>query len=461
MILQIEYGTDSTTYETQKVSLDLVGSDISVVEFTPGQFANPAQTSAQGTIIVNLHGKPAFTHATAVLGKIQVQVQANIGRNFGPNVWLWYSPTDDRNLYRARVLALDFVPAGSAAYFRPPNRNMEATITIDHGVWQGALTQVPLANWSTTNVKTLADLTIDNSSDTLVPRRDNTAYIDGDDVIGDIPSPAYLKITNTTAADEVYQYWISNNVNSAPLQFNHVLEAEAATPLTAVAKADASGASVNELSTNNTADDPAYALKWDVSSTIVTRAAGNQFHLLIKSHPSQALSDKVFFRAIIKDSTGTDTFYRGEQVSVPGAGPNLCSADLGVIRIPPWRVDLTLVPPAGIDLILQSYLIDGATGLTKQYIDAIYLFPVDSFRNLKMLAGLGQNDYLIDDMIEGTSYIFSGGAIAGVFVPLGTPILLHPGRNQRLYFLAQTDGGDTADHTSSVAVWYRPLKLVI
>lgn len=456
MILYLEYGADSDVYETQKIHIDLVNSDISTVEFIPGIFPNPAQLIAQATAKVNIHGKPAFTHATMIIGRLQVQVQTNIGRNFGAQVYLWYSPTDDRQLYRARVYALDFQLANDSAYFLKPDRNLEAVITISHGVWQGTLTQLPLTNTHQTDY--LNPLTIENSKDTL--GRDNTITIKGEDVEGDVPAPVRLQIVNTTAGVDVVQYWIGMNVNSTPLQFVHVLEGEAATPLNNVVKADASNGAGNEITVTQWLTDQD-VLTWSLDVVATTRAAGNQFHILIKTHYFEALSDKLYWRFTVLDGSGTHTLWKGEQVSFPYGGPNLSTGDYGVVRIPPWRVDRSLYTPAAIKLKMSCQLITSGVPV-KQLIDAIYLFACDGFRNIKILDTLDQNDYLVDDMIDQQALSFPGaGGTYGSVACLGNPIMVHPGRNLKLYFLANHTGGDSAETTSTVQIWYRPQRLIL
>lgn len=462
MILYLHYGTDSqssidsTIYETRTTTLDLIGSDISTIDFDPGFFDNPSQLYAQAVVKISMHGKPAYTHASKLISRFQVHVQTEVGRDLGLAAYLYYSPTDDQQLYRARIYSLSFQTTGDQAYFRAPNRNIEAVLVVTHGIWQGALTQLPLTNSHATN--TLNPLQIENTFDSL--GRDNTVLIRGSDVEGDLPAPIKLKITNTNIL-AVSQYWYSLNVNSAPTLFKHVYEGESATPLSNVVTADGSDGNSNSISVASTTDTT--MLTWTLAGISMLQAAGNQFHVFISNHYSKTFSTNIYWRFTIKDAGGLSTLWKGEQVSFPNVGLDMGFGDYGVIRLPPFRVDRENYPPTGILLILSAAQITAAAAI-QQYIDSIKLFPVDGFRNIVPNAFIQKDDYLIDDMIEGVSYQYFAG-VGNLGAPaLGNPILIHPNRDQKLYFLCNRYGGGSSNIvslTNTVQIWYRPQRLII
>lgn len=463
MILYLEYeykdwSVDATKYETRNIHLDLINSDVSTVEFDPGVIVD-ITNRAVAVAKISIHGKPALTHASSMIGRMRIQSQISSGRNFGGFVYCYYSPTDDRQLYRAKVYALELIPEGSATYFNVPNRHMPASINILHGPWSGSLIQVPLANTVHTSKSTTA-LEIQNAYGL---GNDNTIFIEGEDIQGDLPAPIKLQLKNT-CGQVITQYWIGLNVNSTPQSFYSCIEAETATACIPDAHPSASFGNTTQISVANTTDTT--MLTWDLTSAVVTQMNGNQFHVLIRSYFGNPISNNVYYRFKIKDSSGLSTFWTGEQVFFPTAGLSNLTHDYGVIRMPPWRVDRNIVEPSAIQLILSAAQITAGAAIPID-IDALYFFPVDGFRNVIFTASAGgslpDDGTLIDDCIENFSYIIPAGTTSiGAVAILGNPIMLHPNQDNRLVVLSTTPGGnDDADNTSEIKIWYRPQRLTI
>jgi len=99
--------------------------------------------------------------------------------------------------------------------------------------------------------------------------------------------------------------------------------------------------------------------------------------------------------------------------------------------------------------------------------DALHLYPVDGYRDIRLFAGLyvGFNERLVDDMIEDELYQDTGAGTGRGYtaVALGNTILLQPGKDQRLYFVALDDGALPGDvnRTLTVKAYYRPRRLAL
>ena len=120
---------------------------------------------------------------------------------------------------------------------------------------------------------------------------------------------------------------------------------------------------------------------WQFTTTQGGYMGGNQFHVLIRSIQNSLLPS-IYWRFHIEKLNETYIYWKGEQVVFPNTGPNLNTGDYGVIRMPPWRLD-SGAASAEFDLVLSAQLVEGAAAATVD-IDAVYLFPVDSFRNIKI-----------------------------------------------------------------------------
>jgi hypothetical protein len=139
--------------------------------------------------------------------------------------------------------------------------------------------------------------------------------------------------------------------------------------------------------------------------------------------------------------------------------------DLGVIRLPPWRVDEAgLTQP--MDFYMLIYSKDGAAKTVD--MDALHLYPVDGYRDIRLFAGLyvGFTERLVDDMIEDELFADTGAGTGRSYtaVALGNKIMLQPGKDQRLYFVATDDSisipADVA-RTWTVKAYYRPRRLAL
>lgn len=450
MILYLEYGTLASG-----LNLNLVNSEFSCAEFDPGLFNDPLSMVAEATAKINIHGRPALVAATATIGKLQTQVATSIGRDIQPFVFLWYSPDNDQNLYRARVYSITFSPEGSASFFMTGQRFMTAILGIAHGPWEGALTQIPLTNAHATD--DLAGIQVDNADDATY---DCTVTINPEDVEGDIPAPIRLEmeLDYNVSSRKSQLFWISNNVNSSPANFPWVLEAESAVGGTPAVVAGNSNGSRNVI-----AIDPVEAVKltWTMTAAQMAYAAGNLFHVLIRfSTDDDTVS---YYRLRIDDATATDTFWEGEQVKFSTQYATLIR-DLGVIRLPPWR----MAEGSNNDALTLALLAQSSDGTSFNVaVDCVYLMPVDSFRFINLIGAVRYQHRMVDDEIEEDLFVDTVAApgrpreCSGVAI--GTPILIHPGKTNKLYFQSHTATSNIApiDMDHLVKIYYRPLRIAL
>ena len=127
--------------------------------------------------------------------------------------------------------------------------------------------------------------------------------------------------------------------------------------------------------------------------------------------------------------------------------------DLGILRIPP---DYYASGYSALRLVLRLY----CTGTKTVNVDYLELMPADTCR-LMVQRGLvhvlnSQNGL---DESEGRAY--GGTATTGqpVYILTGKPLMLTPGKLQRIYLLVadSTGGSDIADNWT-ITAFYRPRR---
>lgn len=457
MILYFEYGTPATG-----LSLNLVNSEISTEEIQPGAFATPAQELTQTTISVSIEGRPNIYTTTETIGAIINQAQVTNGRAIGPRVYLYYQPANQSTIYRARVRAITFAPDASAGQYWKVQRHVKGTFDVIHEIWEGELTQIPLTNTYATS--DTAGIRVDNNYDAT---HDNTVAIDSLDVTGDAPTPAKIELTNTlNVAAYVNQVFIGQNVYSVPASFTQVFEFENASGIGAGTVVDADYSNGNYVRLSPPGGAVASTIYWSLTDAQVRYMAGNQFHVLLRVKDGAAGLDAFYcyYYVYLANNGSALPIWLSEPMYINIAAGESLINDLGVIRLPPWRVD-----DAGLTQAMRLYmLIYSQDGVAKDAdLDCIHLFPVDGYRDIKLYAGLtvANTQRLIDDEIEEELYKDTGAGTGRSYTAtaLGTKIMLQPGKDQKLYFVALDDTALSAKitRTWSLKIWYRPRRLAL
>jgi len=371
-------------------------------------------------------------------------------RGVGDRLYVEYEPQDSTGVWRSEILAgrvevSEILPRWLS--------QMHVRIVIywtRRYYWEGAEVELLLSNRNAVT-PTTGGVTVDNCYDAT---HDNTVDIDGDDVDGVIPAPCRIEMTNTYDVSARLAYlFIGHNVFSSPTSFDHILEAEDATGGTPTSSPFASAGYYSQVSVGTT---EATVLAWTLPSSLLGHAAGGRFQVLSKWLIS--LSHDVWLRWRLRYNNLT--VWEGEEFQ---RDPTYALAirDLGAIQLPPWLVD-SGYNVGDLDLELRARR-ESAGDI---YPDFFQLTPTDSYRTLFPVAyGAQYQHRLIDDGILDMVYVDSGESTGrfGYYVPRGSPIMLWPGRNQRLYFLQHAWTMDTAeiDRTMSVRIYHRPRRLTL
>ena len=297
--------------------------------------------------------------------------------------------------------------------------------------WEGALVELALSNQHGTG---LGGVTVYDHDDA---EHDNTLDIDAADVEGDLPAPCELQFENTydsyTAA---YAIYIAHNVDSDPANLAHMLPGGTTA---------ACGLTETWLKT------------WTLDSALLQACGGNVFHLL-------APIDGLYSTAWLKWNLdfGPTTIWSSGWFNLTTFLGGEILADTGSIRLPPRRM-VDTGTPYPLELLLWGKDSGGFTAAID--IAFVQLSATDSWRVLQPAGyGIDQGVRLVDDPIEGTLYTegWSDPGRTYHYTTLGDPIMLRPGRDQRLYILHGENAWNyTEARTLEVRAWYRARRLVL
>lgn len=431
--------TDGTTTVTLTS-----GSTYQVHEYDPkvpemddqqaGQVAETLEISVFGA-----NGPAVQTNVTAIERLLEAARRRNaIGA--GPRVYLTLQIDADSMAYRSEILDARLEPAELMLRLWP-NKMVQANLYVmRRAYWEGALTQIPLTNGNGSN--NTAGLTIYNCDDGTAGR-DNYVQIAAADVAGALPAPVKLELTNTTGSTQTYQeIFAATNAFCDPANFGHILEAESVYTGGGSSGADATCSNGNYHTLTGT---EAY---YNLSATLLQKAAGHDFHVLARFR--NGFAGYVRPSIITSESTPSAgiTLRRGDEVQYAATSQRL--VDLGVLPLPPGGY--------GTSWAQQRLKLQWRTSVTAE-IDYFALFPAVAFRRLQVLTGLANGGSITDDPTEDIGYCTVSAVQSPWLVRRNAPVQVWPNTLQRIYVLwSLSDKTAPITQTFTVKAWYRPRK---
>ncbi len=302
--------------------------------------------------------------------------------------------------------------------------------------WEGAEAQLPLTNENGTN--NTAGLTIYNTNDltgTAPNKRVNYAKVTGAQVLGSIPTPPRIEMTNTYPAvgARISNVWLGRSIDNAtyPLQWfiNH------------------------SVTKNWTFDTEQEISLITLNQTFLNGTNGGHYRVFTKlgagTYQDLRLRASLYFPA----SVALTPMQKAPEVVTGG----YTVVDLGTLQIPPWLPNLRGQTDIGLRIVGRR------TGGYSVTVGDIFLFPATAFRQLIPRGyGIAQTIRLVDDGIADRVWTdgWTPAGKTGHYSGYGDLITLIPGKDQRLLFLTSTmSGGNADDITMSVKVFYRPRRL--
>jgi len=391
------------------------------------------------------------------INRLFAQAENYVENRQGPKVYIEFDPNTSGTVYRSQLIFAepvqlpdDVLGAGWAA------TSFEATLNwYREPFWEGPLTQIPLANSSSTS--TTDYLTVNNRND---GSGENWVSIAAADVIGDIPSPIKLEMlnatTDATATDEIY---IWHNIHSNPENFAYFIEGESSSDASSTTDATSNSGAYGAFSISST--DEARIASWTLSSSDLDDAEGGRFAITVRWPAIFPYTD-TYIRFKLETTVNYNELDAGGLFLVASTTDADNDRELSMfdpLRIPPGADNQTSMA----DVYLSMFALRTAGSGTIN-VDYLQLSPISRSSGWKRFisvdVGVGIDETFYFDEIQGLIYKQdSSGNKLFEFTDYGGPILLEPNAVQRLYFNTCDNAGISAiTQNWSVRLWYRPRR---
>ena len=313
--------------------------------------------------------------------------------------------------------------------------------------WEGPEVSLPLSNPHGTNVTT--GLTVYNHEDAA---HKNYADVAAASLAGDLPAPARLEISASTA--ETGTVWVGLNQNSAPadLAVNYPGEVAAAgSGITGSNQADAtyaSGGSYKRFTWSGAGSKGVAG--WSLNALSMARMGGRAFRGVLRFYSAVVESNLWASWRLVYSGAATETIWEGPGQYLSTA---MVVQDLPGLRLPPWVIPPGDNPPG---LLLELVINAAGAGSHVLDIDELYLLPMDGWRKYEpailQVAGLALRDDTERESVQALSTALQSHAADG------PGFWLEPGKAARFTFLVGQRLLANIALTATVKVFYRPRK---
>ena len=427
--------TDGTT------TFSLSTTNCALTQYTPAE-PQAKETTVTETIEVLFYAATVTAMRTAI-NVLQGLIDAARRRTawgVGPVVYLLYQPDGDATAWRSQLIDVR-MEYGEDTLRVWGQAKLTASLVIEReAVREGDEAQIPLTNGNATN--NTSGLTVNLHSATGAY---NYAQIGTTGVAGSLPTPLRLELTNNTGGSVAYyEVIVSNNAFSTPGSFTPVLQSEVSMVVGGTDTNDAtcSNGQYSAATFTNT-----HTQQYTLSQTLLQNAQGYDFHLLARL---RSLTARAFVRPSIYDSTGAFVLWAGDEVELPVTGRAI--TDFGVIPLPPGGYSSSW----GAMRLNLAWRASGAVAVDT---DFLAFFPAATYRTLRIPAAVANNATIVDDGSAGRAYVRTSSVELPSVQVGGMPLLVWPGRTQRVYFAwSLADGSAPISQTLSVKAWCRPRR---
>lgn len=383
----------------------------------------------------------------------------------GDRAFLKFRPHSAADTFRSELFKIAVQPTDDPIWGFPSgwsNQLLRVTLAYTRAPFfeLDTLTTIPLTNGNGSGLTTGINVYDANDESGSSPNKiHNYVEMAAADILGSIPTPAHIQITNSFAAT-ARRFYIGHKAQGDPSNFTHWLEAESATLGTGVASAaDADCSNGNKATVTNVPATERTLFTWTLTNT----------------QASYILSQWIRFIARFEDKPNNATCQARLTL--------LDSATLAVIGRTDWTALNTADVLQSLGTLIFSRNLQGQTtlGALKLVLsakdsaaicdfglDVLMLMPIDggdSFRYLKpidetLVAVPASTGVLVDNPIDYAEPFVEG--MQDVYSGYGGSIMLVPNTINRLYFMH--DGGDASaaiTRVISVIVKYRPRVLLV
>lgn len=390
--------------------------------------------------------------ATAAINAVERLLMAAAQRSdlgIGAKVYLYYQPINDGTAWRSEIRVGSLQLADNAMTVFGQAKIPTRLILTREPWWNGSRTQIPLTNGNGTN--NTAGLTIYNHDDSQAGS-DNYAAIGAGVITGTLPAPLEIQLQNTSGGSRGYSnFYLANNRFDPSIA--HVLEGEdvvSGTGSILPGSNDYTNYSNGRYFSYSGTDVQHH---WNIPATTLQGTRGR--HMRILGRIYLAAANPAYVTLQLRDYYGLVVLFQGQEVALHDY-PTTLLQDLGTIPMP---VGGDNTDWSQLRLVLKTR----APVSTSVAVDFLQLWPGDPlcWRDIAQRGMLvANNDWVVDDGIEGSTYLIESSANHPIYAPMGDPLHVFPSVAQRIYVL--TDGASySIGWTMKIKAYYRPRRLTI
>jgi hypothetical protein len=389
---------------------------------------------------------------TIVQGLNRIFEKARSGNPSADKVYLQCKLNESASLRRARIYngAVNLTNAVGAEI-------KKGRVTLDVSwerdpFWEGDEVSVPLSNANGTQVTT--PLPVFNTNDkvgTAPAKRVNHVDIIPDIIVGDLPSPAKIKVQNACASTMGHLWAGMNNTRSLYPADSVIpywqLEAESAIGVTPTASSAASGGYFVQGTMNYGVEN--VILKWDVSDTLINLIRGQRLRMLLRPWYTGAYWE---FKYKLKITFGATSLFETDWIR-ESAEYARSWLEMFDFRLPPWLEGQQLLS----GLRLELWATPTRSGTWTWAFDDVMVIPQDGFVTLDTV--VPTSGFVMLDGIEGQNWAQgTDGLKFGLRKCVGSLFWLRPTEFHRLFFLWHGIIMNDADIEAEmkVQISYRP-----
>lgn len=434
--------TDGTT------TVALSDASAGLQDYAPaGALASDESISEEARVnfLSKATGQTRINQINTIFARARMRATTGVG----PRCFVQFAYEGEGTTWRSEISDGKVDPGDETLGVDPAANNLFATVRWTRApYWEGAVAQLPISNQSASN--NTAGLTINNHS----VAGSASAYftVAGANILGDVPAPVRVEMTNTTGAALGYlQYGLLNG--TLAWNYNACLQAEACTSSfgsggAGVNTASGTASAGNYLALTALANSAANNILWQVGNSILGLSDGKPVVPVVRFDGAAPTLE--YIRAYIGGlySEYIQTVSTRKYAVLPP------------IPFPPRTMNGASYAPH--NLYVYFWNPNGATDAMKP--DHLTLIPAgDGWREINSLEGannIANGETLIDDGIEQLTYSLTGGNRLTTYSSAGKWPLMVPGVDASFYtFCAENSVGNANPSFSWTAkLYYRPRR---
>jgi hypothetical protein len=282
----------------------------------------------------------------------------------------------------------------------------------------------------------------------------NYVHIDAGNIGGTMPMGCRIRMVNDTASD-LETTWIANAYVSTVQDFAHLLEFEDSDTGSNTSDAAASSGKYRAYTVTSS---EAKITGWTIPSETLIAANSGYFRGILRFFNGTSITS---CRLRLKIYYSSQLLFDGPLVEYDDtyAGISRLWRELNTIQLPPFNLEGN----TPTDLTLELWGVSTTGGNITLNLDCMMLMPVSEYRKMKSNSGVAQNSILFEDSILGLYYqTVSSEHVQDVTVE-GSPIMLWPNVDNRIYFIQHSETANTAaiDRQVTVRVYYRQRRATL